>query len=67
MAASSEGSARRGWRAMSNKRVAGEKPPPRQAGKKPPKVEKSAETGGVKGYDPSAYGDWQHKGVCSDF
>lgn len=25
------------------------------------------EFGGAKGPDPTRYGDWQHKGRCSDF
>ena len=37
--------------------------PPRPAVKKPlPK-----EIGGVDGPEPTRYGDWEHKGRCTDF
>jgi hypothetical protein len=34
-----------------------------------PTVEKSLpkEIGGVKGPEPTRYGDWEHKGRCADF
>ena len=25
------------------------------------------ELGGVEGYEPTEHGDWQHKGIASDF
>lgn len=28
---------------------------------------KPKEIGGAKGPDPTRYGDWQHKGIVSDF
>ncbi len=36
---------------------------------KPPAAAKtpSREFGGAEGPDPTRYGDWQHKGRCSDF
>jgi hypothetical protein len=37
----------------------------------PPVAKKSAapprEIGGVKGPEPTRYGDWEHKGRCTDF
>ncbi len=37
--------------------------PTRQAAQKPlPK-----EIGGTKGPEPTRYGDWEHKGRCTDF
>ena len=35
--------------------------------KKLPKEKLSPEINGVKGYEPTAYGDWHHKGRVSDF
>ncbi len=34
-----------------------------------PRVEKPMprEIGGVKGPEPTRYGDWEHKGRCTDF
>ena len=34
-----------------------------------PKVKKPMprETGGVKGPEPTRYGDWEHNGRCTDF
>lgn len=37
-------------------------PPPRPV---PPELPK--EVGGAKGPEPTRYGDWQHKGRCTDF
>ncbi len=31
----------------------------------PPKLPR--EIGGVKGPEPTRYGDWEHKGRCTDF
>ena len=48
-----------------------EMPPPPDAGptppasKPPPKLPK--EIGGAKGPEPTRYGDWEHKGRCTDF
>ena len=40
-----------------------EKPEPKPVAQKPlPK-----EIGGVKGPEPTRYGDWEHKGRCTDF
>jgi hypothetical protein len=33
--------------------------------KRPPKRPK--EIGGPKGLEPTRYGDWERKGICSDF
>ena len=38
-------------------------PPPTQPA--PPMLPK--EIGGVDGLEPTRYGDWQHKGRCTDF
>lgn len=32
-----------------------------------PRKHPAREIGGVKGPDPTRYGDWQHNGRCSDF
>ncbi|KJV58895.1 hypothetical protein RFEPED_1290 [Rickettsia felis str. Pedreira] len=31
------------------------------------KLPKEKEIGGVKGLEPTRYGDWQHKGKVTDF
>ncbi len=33
----------------------------------PKEKESSKEIGGVKGLEPTRYGDWQHKGKVTDF
>ncbi len=33
----------------------------------PTKEEKPKETGGPKGLEPTRYGDWERKGIVSDF
>ncbi len=33
----------------------------------PPRKHPPREFGGAEGPDPTRYGDWQHKGRCSDF
>ncbi len=33
----------------------------------PEKVEKTGEIGGPKGLEPTRYGDWERKGIVSDF
>jgi hypothetical protein len=42
---------------------------PLETEKKPPQptADKSEEIGGVKGPEPTRYGDWEHKGRVSDF
>ncbi len=37
-------------------------PPPEKANDAKPK-----EIGGAKGPEPTRYGDWEHKGRCTDF
>lgn len=32
-----------------------------------PKPPMPRETGGAKGPEPTRYGDWEHKGRCTDF
>ncbi len=32
-----------------------------------PEAAKPVEIGGVTGPEPTRYGDWEHKGRCSDF
>jgi hypothetical protein len=41
--------------------TAPEKPAPRG------EAAKAREIGGPKGPEPTRYGDWEHKGRCSDF
>lgn len=47
------------------------KPPAHWTKSEPaPRPESSAEaeeTGGPKGQEPTRYGDWENKGICSDF
>lgn len=33
----------------------------------PPAPKRPTEIGGVEGPEPTRYGDWQHKGRCTDF
>jgi hypothetical protein len=33
----------------------------------PPKPVLPTEIGGAKGPEPTRYGDWEHKGRCTDF
>lgn len=35
--------------------------------KKPPEKEKPKEIGGRDGPEPTRYGDWENKGIVSDF
>ena len=35
--------------------------------KKPQPTVLPRETGGAKGPEPTRYGDWEHKGRCTDF
>lgn len=35
--------------------------------KKEPQKEQTKEIGGRKGPDPTRYGDWENKGIASDF
>jgi len=39
--------------------------PPAKTSEKP--EEKTKEIGGTAGPEPTRYGDWEHKGRCSDF
>jgi len=39
--------------------------PGARATAEPPKLPK--EIGGTKGPEPTRYGDWEHKGRCTDF
>ncbi len=43
-----------------------ESPPSAESGHNAEK-EKPAETGGPKGPEPTRYGDWERKGIVSDF
>ena len=43
-------------------------PPPTEApAKLAPTTAEPREIGGPKGPEPTRYGDWEHKGRCSDF
>jgi hypothetical protein len=42
-------------------------PPDGAAGQKQPEPKKVPEIGGVKGPDPTRYGDWERNGRCIDF
>jgi hypothetical protein len=44
-------------------------PPPAPQAKEPPgsAVRPPKEIGGPSGPEPTRYGDWEHKGRCSDF
>lgn len=41
------------------------KPPPPET--QPPKPDLPKEVGGAEGPEPTRYGDWSHKGRCTDF
>ncbi len=40
---------------------------PKDRAAKPIKTEKSREIGGPKGLEPTRYGDWERKGIVTDF
>jgi hypothetical protein len=39
----------------------------RRAARDSQAIERSKESGGPKGPEPTRYGDWEHKGLASDF
>jgi hypothetical protein len=43
------------------------KSPAPPAQKQPDAAPRPKETGGAKGPEPTRYGDWEHKGRCTDF
>ncbi|MEJ0062156.1 MAG: DUF1674 domain-containing protein [Alphaproteobacteria bacterium] len=40
---------------------------PARPQQQPPPPQPPGETGGQPGPEPTRYGDWEHKGRCSDF
>jgi hypothetical protein len=49
------------------KRAPAEPPRPGDPAKQRPTSAEPREIGGPKGPEPTRYGDWEHKGRCSDF
>ena len=51
------------------KNAVNDKAEPEEAKPVPPAVQKKLpkEIGGVEGPEPTRYGDWEHKGRCTDF
>jgi len=43
------------------------KPAPKVDPSPKEKEERPVEIGGPKGLEPTRYGDWERKGICSDF